>query len=230
MHSPVFVGPGRKPRRPVFSQRGTHSSDLFVCLFHHASSQSKQNLIQLTFLLSKLLNTVSPYVWIWRLYVHAFNLLPFQSRDTYFSYLFFLVLINQHIFSHYVNFDWIPHFLGWYLPTQSNFAIVIGHWLSRSRQLGAMPNTFLLRASIVIIWVELINCSYLFDICTSSVHSSYEANIKALISWGTISLVGRVQDLRDRISPWVRCSVLKQDTSSSLLSICSTQKNVSTGT
>ena len=30
----------------------THSSDLFVCLFYHASSQRKQNLIQLTFMKS----------------------------------------------------------------------------------------------------------------------------------------------------------------------------------
>ena len=40
----------------------THSSDLFVCLLYHASSQRKQNLIQLTLSLSKLLNIVIPYV------------------------------------------------------------------------------------------------------------------------------------------------------------------------
>ena len=39
-----------------------HSSDLFVCLFFHASSQRKQNLLHLTFSLSKLLNIVIPYV------------------------------------------------------------------------------------------------------------------------------------------------------------------------
>ena len=40
----------------------TNSSGLFVCLLYHASSQRKQNLIQLTFSLSKLLNIVIPYV------------------------------------------------------------------------------------------------------------------------------------------------------------------------
>ena len=26
LHSPVFIGPGRKPRRPVFSERGSYCS------------------------------------------------------------------------------------------------------------------------------------------------------------------------------------------------------------
>ena len=60
--------------------------------------------------------------------MHAFNSLPSLKVEIFmFSYLFFHVLINQHIFSHYVKFDWISHFLDWYLPTQSNLAIVIGH-------------------------------------------------------------------------------------------------------
>ena len=44
--------------------------------------------------------------------------------EIFFSYLFFPVLINQHRVSHYVKFDWISHFLGWYLPIQSNLAII----------------------------------------------------------------------------------------------------------
>ena len=100
LHSPVFVGPGRKARRPVFSQRGStllvsHTAPicLFVCLFYHASSQRKQNLIQLTFSLSKLLNIVIPYVWIWRLYIHAFNSLLYhhsKSRYSFFLIYFFM--------------------------------------------------------------------------------------------------------------------------------------------
>ena len=39
-----------------------HTQLRSVCLFYHASSQRKQNLIQLTFSLSKLLNIVIPYV------------------------------------------------------------------------------------------------------------------------------------------------------------------------
>ena len=29
LHSPVCVGPGRKPRRPVFSERGSHITSAY---------------------------------------------------------------------------------------------------------------------------------------------------------------------------------------------------------
>ena len=37
-------------------------------------------------------------------------ILPFQSRDIL-CFLFYPVLINQHIFSRYVQFDWISYIL-----------------------------------------------------------------------------------------------------------------------
>ena len=48
LHSPVFVGPGRKARRPVFSQRGStilvsHTAPicLFVCFIMHQVRENK---------------------------------------------------------------------------------------------------------------------------------------------------------------------------------------------